>query len=226
MIAAVYPPQAIVLSTVGYDTFYRTVKSDKDVVVEKMFVSGHPHFISFWDKYVLCFNQLDDFHNHSEYIEQFKAVMSRWKQTVPTLAELMPYIKKQIVDLHINVIGVMAGFSLNKDNALEPFVYQILGEDVRRINVDNNGSPVHNFIFLEKKPMASRLIYSVRMPNGDEWMDLEQPQIRCDLFSTEKAREFAEFLVSTSAYINNVNNLLSHQVPPQTVIITPETIIE
>jgi hypothetical protein len=225
MTATVFTHDGIVISTFKSDTFYQVSKRSDEDYIERISVSGHPHVITFWGRYALVFHQADEFSYNSDIIPMFEDVMRRWPDEIPTIYELMPYIKKQIVDNSLQIIGIMGGYSRTPRGYIEPYVYQILGDDLRRININNNGDITYNCVFLEKETVVGRLLRDVQVKNGKNWENLPPVQLRCDLYSIDKAEEITKFILNTSNFILNINQSLYQYDEIETVVITSSKLI-
>lgn len=224
MIATVYTPDGIVVSTINLDTFYHATKKREYDYLEKLIIKGHPHIIKFWNKYILVFHQTDEFNYQYEIIQILENVMKKWESHVPPIHEFMPYVKKQIIDYGIQIIGIMSGYCSSKDGNQELYVYQILGESIRRINVDENGSLNYNCVLLEKETNFSRIFREIQIKNGDDWETLPPTLFRCDLFSINKSKEIAKFILESSMFLSNINSSVDSSYLIETVIITPKGI--
>lgn len=221
MTACVFTPDGIVMSTYAYDTYYQMTKRGDEEYVEKVNILGHPHIVTFWNQYALVFHQADEFSYNSGIKTLIEDVMRKWTDEIPPIYELMPYIKKQLIDNSIQIIGLMSGYSKTSERNLEPHVYQILGNDIRRINIDRSGRISYNCVFLEKNTIFGRLLRDVKIKNGDTWESLPPVQLRCDLYSIAKAKEITSLILKTCYRINNINNYDSDIFDIETVIITP-----
>lgn len=222
MIAAIYTPDGIVLSTLGVDSFYQ---SSDDNCVNRIEIIGHRHIINFWGQYALMFHQADEYRFDENIIDILENVKTRWPDTIPQIHEFMPYIKKQIIDYDLHLIGVMAGYSLSKDNKREQFVYQILGQEIRRINTNNDGEITYNCVFFEKETVIGRILRDVKVRNGEEWEELLPIQLRCDLYSIHKAREVANYLLRAAHYLKNINSSYAQNYDVESVVIMSNEII-
>lgn len=225
MTATVFTPDGIVISTVKADSFYQASKRGDEDYIEKVNIVGHPHIITFWGQYALVFHQADEFSYHAGISAMIDEVMRRWSEEVPPIYELMPYIKKQIVDNGLQIIGIMGGYSKTTNGGLEPYVYQILGDDLRRININVNGDLTYNCVFLEKETVFGRLLRDVQVKNGDDWETLPPVQLRCDLYSIDKAEEVTRFILNTNNSILNINQSLHQDNEIETVVITSNKLI-
>lgn len=222
MTATVFTPDGIVISTYATDAFYKASKRGEEDYIEKVNIVGHPHIISFWNQYALVFHQADEFSYNAGLKSMIEEVTRKWSDDdIPAIYDLMPYIKKQIVDNGIQIIGIMAGYSRTKEGSLDPHVYQILGNDIRRININNTGEITYNCVFLEKETVFGRLLRDVQVKNGENWELLPPVQVRCDLFSITKARELTSFILKTSHGINTINQSTSKIIDLETVVLTP-----
>lgn len=225
MTATVFTPDGIVISTFSSDFFYQASKRGDEDYIERINVVGHPHVITFWNRYALVFHQVDEFSYNAGITFIIEEVMSRWPEEVPPIYELMPYIKKQIVDNGLQIIGIMGGYSRNNHGCLEPYVYQILGNDLRRININDSGDLTYNCVFLEKETVFGRLLRDVQVKNGDNWEHLPPVQLRCDLYSIDKAEEVTRFILNTSNSILSINQSFYQHNEIETVVITPQNLI-
>lgn len=225
MIATIYSPDGIVISTSNVDVFYHTSKKGDLDYIERLEIKGHPHIINFWNKYILVFHQTDEFNYQHEIINILENAMKKWESDIPPIHEFMPYVKKQIIDYGIQIIGIMAGYCSSKDDNQELYVYQILGESIRRINIDENGYLNYNCVLLEKETNFSRLFREIQIKNGDEWETLPPTLFRCDLFSIEKSKEITKFILESSMFLSNINSSVNSSFLIETVIITPTKII-
>lgn len=221
MIATVFTPDGIVISTLGYDSFYHASKTENDSYIEKIDIVGHQHIVNFWNRYALVFHQVDEYTYSSGITNMLQEVKQRWTDSIPTIYELMPYIKKQIIDLDLNIIGIMAGYSVSENKMYDPYVYQILGDDIRRINTNTNGEITFNCVFIEKETMMGRIMRDVKVNNGNRWEELTPLQLRCDLFSVSKAREISFFLLQTAFQLNHINSSNIPHYDMESVVITP-----
>lgn len=226
MIATIFTPTGIVISTVGSDTFYQTGSGTEADLVERLDIAGLPHVVTFWDRYALVFHQTDCYRVDAGIPALLREVMNRWagSEAVPTLPEFMPYIKKQLVDRSIQILGIMGGYCAGPDGATEQYVYQILGEDIRRINTDAAGVPAFNYAFLEINTGFGRMLREVKVKNGDEWEELPPARIRCDLFSVDKALEVTSFMLRTSVTFKNINTSAQSPSKIESVVITPDSL--
>ena len=222
MTATVFTPDGIIISTCAFDTFYQASKRGEEEYIEKVNIVGHPHVINFWNKYALVFHQADEFSYNVGLKSMIEEVMRKWSDDdIPAIYDLMPYIKKQIVENGIQIIGIMGGYSRTNEGSLDPHVYQILGNDIRRININNSGEITYNCVFLEKETVVGRLLRDVQVKNGDNWESLPPVQLRCDLFSITKAKELTSFILKTSHVINTINQSTSEIIDLETVVLTP-----
>lgn len=222
MIATVFTPDGIVISTFKEDSFYQSSKRGEDETIERINIIGHPHIISFWNHYALMFHQTDEFSYNVGIKYILEEVMRKWtNDEIPPIYELMPYIKKKILDTDIQIIGIMGGYSRSKEGVLEPYVYQILGNDIRRININSIGELSYNCVFLEKETVFGRLLRDVQVRNGDNWEYLPPVSLRCDLFSISKAKELTNFILETTDKILKINSSNSGSSNIETVVISP-----
>lgn len=222
MTTTVFIPDGIVISTLDSDSFYMSTRRNDTDNIDLINIVGHPHVVTFWNKYALMFHQAGEFSYDKGLNYILSEVMLRWQDSIPPIYDLMPYIKKQIVDNNLEIIGIMGGYSNSTENRIEPYVYQILGNDVRRINIDSAGKITYNCVFLEKETSFGRLLRDVKVKNGEDWEQLPPLNIRCDLFSVRKALDLTEFILRTSEYLSQINSsdVPKHRI--ENVVITPD----
>lgn len=222
MTATVFTPDGIVISTYASDIFYHASKRGEEDYIEKLNIVGHPHIINFWNQYALVFHQANEFAYNAGLKSMIEEVMRKWSDdNIPSIYELMPYIKQQIMDNGIQIIGIMGGYSRTKEGSLDPYVYQILGDDIRRININSSGEVTYNCVFLEKETVLGRLLRDVQVKTGENWESIPPVQLRCDLFSIKKAKEITTFFLNTSHKIRTINHSTSETLDIETVEITP-----
>lgn len=124
------------------------------------------------------------------------------------------------MECNLNVLGFMAGYSDSRDANSEQFVYEILGEEIRRINIDPHGKVLYNCLILEKRPIISRLFRNIKIRNGDAWEEEFSLRMNCELFSISKAKEVANFLIETASGLDHLNSISLSGYPVETVEIT------
>ena len=206
MIVTVFTPTGIVVATASSDCFYEYIETEDGDMLSPINVEGLPHTHSFWGKYSFTFNCLNQYAYESELLSKLMELTKKW-ETIPPILEFMPYLKKFFVDSHIQIIGIVAGYGLDDDKST-PYVYQILGENIRRINLDKEGNLSYNCVCLEKTPHIGQLFQQTRIRNGELWEDNSAIRLRCDLFSIEKSIDLCRFMLRTSHYVDNINSAL------------------
>lgn len=225
MITAFFIPDGIVVSTLSVDTFNSFATTEEDSPQCSICVDGLCHSVNFWDRYVLIYHQADENVYHPEIPAQLKQVCSRWSNDeVPALDLFMPYIKKQILDCGIQIIGIMAGYSPDADGNPTQYVYQILGSDLRRINVDQSGRPITSHVELEMRPTASRLLHEIALRNGDDWVSYPAPLLHTQFYSIDMAKRVSDRILQISALISHLED---RTMPPASIVravITPNKI--
>lgn len=205
MVVTVFSPAGIVTATSCIDTFIESIQDEEVITQKSIRIEGLPHSYVFWDKFVLTFNILNQNNYDYRLLNELDKLAHKWESR-PLISEFMPYVKKMILDTHIQIIGVMSGYDLNENNIEEQYVYQILGENIRRINRDDNGVLNYNCVYLEKDPYIGKLFQSTKMLNGNDWENIDCIRIRCDLFSISKAIDLCSFMLKTSFYMENMHN--------------------
>lgn len=221
MIVAVYCPFGIVSATFREDFFIDIQGDEERPIYTPVRVTGLPHVITLWNCYAFVYSQLSSTNFDNRLSDLIQNVMKRWNEP-PVIAELMPYIKKMLMDNEIQVIGIVSGYYSSGDIS-EPFVYQILGYDIHRINMSEEGSLQYNYMCLEKKTVVRKLLAACKLENGEIWEEYGQTRIRCDLFSIEKAIDFCKFMLNTNRYVNNLNVVMYDEpLPFEMTIVTPQ----
>lgn len=205
MIASVFTPNGIVVATASYDSFLEYVEYENDTVMSPINIEGLTHTYLFYRKYSLTFNVLSSQLQGVALVEKFEDLSQKWNFT-PPIVELMPYLKKLLVDNHIQLIGIVAGYDKDKNGKDVPYVYQILGKNIRRINIDNEGRINYNCVYLEKYPIIGKLLQQTKIKNGDIWEECSDIKLRCDLYSIKKSLELCQFLIRTNHYVGNINS--------------------
>ena len=224
MIATVFTPNGIVVATASYDKFYEYLDSDEGTMLSPITMEGLPHNYLFWGKYALTFNSLNSYSAEFGILSKFDELACKWDGR-PPITEFMPYLKKLLVDNRIQIIGVVAAYDKDKDLSNIPFVYQILGENIRRINLDTDGHLNYNCVYLEKTPHIGKLLQQTQIKNGDIWEVNQAVKLRCDLYSIQKSIDLCRFMLRTSYYVENINSA-SYDSPLKgdVTIITKEKI--
>ena len=224
MIATVFTPNGIVVATASYDKFYEYLESDDGTILSPITMDGLPHNYLFWGKYSLTYNILNSYSAEFSILSKFDELTGKW-DTIPPIVEFMPYLKKLLVDNNIQIIGVVAAYDKDKGLPNIPFVYQILGENIRRINLDTEGHLNYNCVYLEKYPYIGKLLQQTQIKNGDIWEDNQAVKLRCDLFSIHKSIDLCRFMLRTNYYVENINSALyDNPLKADVTIITKEKI--
>ena len=206
MIATVFTPNGIVVATTSLDTFNDYTQTDNGTLCSPINVEGLPHTYCFWDRYLLMFNGLNPYSPQLDILNQFDELCGQW-DGAPSITDFIAAIGKLIKNNHIQIIGIIAAYAHGNDGGeVEPFVYQILGNSINRVNQDGKGNPIYSCVCLEKKPHISKLMRQSKIMNGDQWEEYEGVRLRCDLFSVSKAIDLCRFLLWTNHYIENVNS--------------------
>jgi hypothetical protein len=204
MIVSIFGPCGIITATAAQDTFYEMREYDDDIYALPYTINGLPHTFTFWKKYVLTYNSITPSAYDDQMQTHFISLERKWDKA-PHIKDFMPYLKKLILDNHIQIIGVVSAYCEENGVQNVPFVYQILGEQIRRVNVDDKGNINYNCICLEKDPIVGRLLRKVKLLNGDIWEEAPECRFRYDLFSVSRSIDFCSFVVKTNHYINNAN---------------------
>lgn len=222
MIISVFGPEGIVTSTLARDIFYDKVEIDGNETLVPIEAQGLRHSHVFFGQFALTFNSLNQYTYDNKVIGCFRQLEEIWDK-VPHITEFMPYFKKMVVDNHLEIIGVMAAYDNVEGGRRTPYVYQILGEDIRRVNADKDGNTFCHFLLLESETIAGKLIRQTKVRNGDEWEDTIEPRIRCDLYSNEKSIDFCRFLLRSEWYMTNINSARLDDVVKADVTIVDES---
>lgn len=220
MIAAVYCPCGIVISTFKEDFFLDIHGTEKQPTHNTVRIVGLPHTITFWNRYSLIYKLLDSYNYDFRLEILTEQLKNRWSET-PSIATLMPYVKKMLMDNHVQLIGVMAGYE-STENGYEPYVYQILGQEIYRVNRNEAGQVQYDYLCLEERTTVKKLLMECKLANGNTWEEYEKTSVRCDLFSIEKAIDFSKFMLATNRYVNHLNSVMYDEpLLYDMVIITP-----
>ena len=221
MIVSLFIPKAIIVATASFDTFFESRESEEGTVLAPIYMEGLQHTYTFWNRYSIVFNSFNNYIYEADLIGCFDSLRTKWDK-IPSIEEFVPYFKKMVVDNHIQMIGILSAF----DNTGTPYVYQILGESMRRINLDNEGRMNYNCVYLEKKPHIGKLLQQTRVKNGDSWEECSEVRLRCDLYSTKKAIDICRFMLRTSYYVDNINSAFYDTPLQADMTITTPTDVE
>lgn len=223
MITTVYCPCGIVISTFKEDYFLDVQHKEEQTICMPIRMVGLPHFVSFWNRYVMVYKLLGSY-NYDNRLENLVQMLQQKWEKPPSIADLMPYVKKMLMDNNVQLIGVMAGYALT-ENGDEPYVYQILGHDIYRVNRDESGRLHYNYLCLEENTTVKKLFENCKLANGDRWEEYEETKIRCDLFSIDKAIDFCKFTLFTNRYVNHLNMVMyDDPLLYDMVVVTPSEI--
>lgn len=217
MVAATFTPDGIALTTSAYDTYRIGEGAD---ATRQVSILGHRHVVTFWDRYAVVFRQADDCVYRDDAADTLKSVEKRWKEA-PRIGDFMPWLKKAIADSGLQIIGAAAGYDMDGSGKPEPYVYEIMGSDIRRINATDRGEIFYNTVFLETGDTVSRLLGEMLVRNGDQLETRPAPRIRCDLFSLRHALQVNRFLVDTAVQFDNINSSVTPESVLDAVTVTP-----
>ncbi|MCD8290107.1 MAG: hypothetical protein LUC91_01230 [Prevotella sp.] len=204
MIVSIFGPCGIVTASTNSDRFLEMKEMDGQSILTPIHIPGFPHTYVFWDKYVLTYNFMNTYTYDSSFIYRLKQLEEKWTER-PSIVDFMPYLKKTIVDFNYQIIGVVSGYDYN-ENVLMPYVYQVLGENIRRVNMDASGNITYSYIYLEKKPLIWKLMQKVKVLNGDKWEESDEIPLRCELFSIEKSKDMCGFFLKTYDFVSDINS--------------------
>lgn len=220
MIASIFGPNGIIIATSAVDVFYEMLDGEEHPSLNPLKINGLPHIYSFWNKYILVYKQMSSYAYDSSLIERLHELECKWENP-PQIIEFMPYVKKLIIDYKYQLIGIVSGYNL-VDNKITPFVYQICGDSIRRVNVDDSGNLIFNCIYLEKSPIVWKLLQKTKVLNGDNWEEFPDIRIRYDLLSIDKSIDLCRFLIKTNYFVNNIHTeLYTNQLEMELAIIQP-----
>ena len=223
MVATVFGPLGIVSATLARDFFFEAQVEHETTFLNPISVDDLPHQFVFWERYVLLYGYMNQYSFESKIQIAFSALMSRWDY-MPKIQEFMPYLKKMIIDEKIQIIGIMSAYE-ECEGLNIPYVYQILGESICRINTDSDGKVIFNCAYLETEPCVGKLFQPTRIQNGNIWENTRGVRPRCDLYSIKKSLDLCRFMLRTGYYAENVN-MASCDTPlsADVAIVTPESI--
>lgn len=223
MIVTVFCPCGIVTATSCLDTFFESREKDGTAIAHPIGIEGLPHVLTFWDTYALVFKNINQYSYNPSVPTLLSSLANKW-DSAPSPMEFLTALKKVIADNKIQILGVVSTYYQDGQSKI-PYVYQVLGQETRRINIDNNGNINYNCICLEKEPVLGRLLKQVKLRNGDVWEDLAECEPRYDLFSISKSLDFCKFAIKTDHFINNITTT-TYQAPIliDMAVVTPNTI--
>ena len=224
MVATVYTPNGIVVATASYDSFHEHLDTEDGIQISPINIEGLTHTYLFYNKYSLTFNGLNSYTIEFEILDKFEELSKRWDKT-PRIVEFMPYLKKLLVDNRFQIIGIVAGYDQDVNERTTPFVYQILGENIRRINLDDEGHLNYNCVYLEREPVVGKLLQQTKIKNGDIWEHSSDVKLRCDLYSLKKSLDICRFMIRTNHYVENINSIpYDYPLKADITIITKDKI--
>lgn len=204
MIVSVFCPYGIVTASAGNDTFLEMREENKQRILLPINMMGLPHNYVFWNKYALTYNVMNPHMLDSSFEDCLRVIENTWA-SAPNLSDFAEHLKKMLVTHKFQILGIISGFDC-VDKSEIPYVYQILGENIRRANVDIEGNIMYNCIYLEKTPLIWKLMQKSKILNGDSWEECKEIHLRCDLFSLEKSVDLCCFLLKTGNFIRNINS--------------------
>ena len=204
MIVSVFCPYGIFTASAGNDTFWEMREENKQRILLPINMIGLPHNYVFWGKYALTYNVMNPHMLDSSFENSLSVIESTW-ENAPNITDFVEQLKKMLVTHKFQILGIVSGFDF-VDKSDKPYVYQILGENIRRSNADINGNIMYNCIYLEKTPLIWKLMQKSKILNGDSWEECKEIHLRCDLFSLEKSIDLCCFLLKTGNFISNINS--------------------
>lgn len=207
MIVSIFSPNGIVVATTSYDSFYEYKDSRDGIKLSPIEMVGLPHTYTFWEKYSLTYNTVNQYTYESSLFTELENLSNMWS-TIPPITEFMSNLNKLIKEKNFQIIGILAAYDKCEDGITVPFVYQILGENIRRINIDSDGNLNYNCVYLEKNPQIGKLLQQTKMQNGELWEENPPVKLRCDLFSIDKSIDLCRFMLRTNHYVENINSAL------------------
>lgn len=220
MIVSIFGPNGIVTATSAVDMYFDVKEENDYSTLSPIKITGLPHIFTFWNKYVLVYKLMSPYSYDSSFIVNLHELEKKWN-TPPPINEFMPYLKKTIIDFNYQIQGIVSGYNF-EGNGIVPYVYQILGNSVRRVNVDDSANPIFNCIYLEKTPVIWKLLQKTKILNGDNWEEFPEIRIRYDLLSIEKAIDLCCFFLKTNHLANNINlELFSNSLELNLVVMQP-----
>lgn len=221
MIASFWNQRGIVMATAAIDLLATASRQDDELRISTVEMAGLPHILTLWDSYVVMYKSPSLHSTALDFENGVRKLARRWSEK-PSLPEFMSWLKKAVNEQHLQAIALVAGYGKNEEGDEELYVYQVLGDDMRRINVDNEGHPISQWVLLEPERQADRLLKDVKMRNGDQWEELPGPTLDLELFSLEKCEEMCRFMINVSHFMQTVNS--SHSpagTDCEVAVITP-----
>lgn len=222
MISVIYTPDAIVLATLSSDTY---LDADENGIVTRITINGHRHHKIFWMRYVLFFRQMQDCSYSDSLINILDDYELSKAEKIPTIRNFADDISKIIKETGIDVVCVACGYEHIAEDYMQ-HVYFVQKNDVRRLNLNDQGKTFYGCQFIERDNVIGRLFREIKMQNGEKWENINSLRFRCDLYSIEKSLDLAKFFINTSYYVNNINTAtLDDNLSYETVVITRNKII-
>lgn len=218
MIATIYTRDGIVISTLSRDTYYEMQPSNGSEAFYPIVSDGHSHSVLLWGKYAFVCRNMNSFIYDNSLIFWLQDYQSRSADALP-LDTVRADILSFIIENHIDIMGVLAGYSESK-----PYVYGFQGESCHRLNISDKDDIIYNCSFLEHDEVVGKLFRELKVRNGDVWESRTGVRTRCDLFSIPKAIDLCHFMLSVNYHINNINtSIFETPLVYETMIIKPDT---
>ena len=226
MLAIAFVPSGIVAGALRSEVYTPVDNIDDNMTTYARFrMPGVCHIRVFYDEIAVVWQQMD--HSGPDPVpeEVFQAVECQWDHA-PHIADFMDAMLEEIIARDCNMVGFAMAYDTDfADDSTVPFVYEIAGRSIQRVNADEEGRPQYHFITSDPSRLASRLFDTVMTDTGQDWAEAPAPRLHCAAFSLEKARDICRFALRTQYYMEELNSALtSDPVAIETVEVTPEGI--
>lgn len=135
--------------------------------------------------------------------------------------ELIDSLMRHLRACSCGIMAHVAGY----DATGEPVVYEIMGESLWRVNVDDDDRVFWNFAILERHHFVGRLIRPCTMLNGGVEERLGGVDLHAELQTIDKAVDTCRMLVNTGTWLEAPLDLGGSAMPaPQYAVVTPAAI--
>lgn len=225
MIVTAFIPQGIVSMVSSADTLYHRV--DADIPGDPPYSQGHiitgcPHIRQLGSDSVIVFKGLDQtvVSLDGEHLAD-DIMMLKGDDVTPPIDRLIYMIKDLIVQRGYRLMAHVCGY----DAGHNPHVYEIMGENCWRINIDDRGDIFYNFAILERRQLAGRSLRPCQIRNGEIWETRPEVDLHAELQSIDKAIDTCRALLDIGKWLESPLDLRFSDMPQaETVIVTPTTI--
>lgn len=219
MISAIFTPMGIVLGTLAQDTFLQMRRMGEQDNLEPIRMTGLPHRITFGGQFGLVFQQMDQFRIDRPLLtalQHLACSRAAWDDPEDFLDAL-----QDTLAAHRDMMGIVAYYQQLGDERV-PRVYQLHGDDMQLININDREQPVYSLFYMEQEPILGRLFRGARQMNGDKWEEIPPLQPRADVYSLTKARDLTRFVHQTHWYAAHLDEAMMSQMPDVELLTVTE----